>query len=241
VQFEAVRIGSGTAHNGDTRGNEVILVFIEGTANVTSPRGSWDGVGGRASPFEGPPQAIYLPPHTQYRLSALTDCEVAICGAAVREAVHPPRLLQLQRSDAHTRGSGSAQRTIYDIVMDPDSASSLFVTEVLTPPGNWSSYPPHKHDTDDPPRESQLEEIYYYRIRPSEGFAFQRVYTADGTLDETITAHDRDTVLVPRGYHVCAAAPEYEVYYLNVLAGPKHVYAMTFDPKHEWIKEGWRW
>jgi 5-deoxy-glucuronate isomerase len=125
--------------------------------------------------------------------------------------------------------------------MDPDDASSLFVTEVVTPAGNWSSYPPHKHDRDDPPNESALEEIYYYRARPAGGFAFQRVYTPEKDLDESIAARDRDVVLVPRGYHVCAAAPGYEIYYLNVLAGPKHVYHMTFDPAHAWIKEGWTW
>lgn len=241
VQFEVVRIAAGVTYEGDTAANEVVLVFIEGTADVTSPSGSWSGVGGRATPFDGPPHAVYLPPHHRYQIRARTGCEIALCAATVHDAVHPARLLQLRETDARTRGAGHAQRTIYDILMDSHAASSLFITEVLTPPGNWSSYPPHKHDTDDLPRESQLEEIYYYRVKPSEGFAFQRVYTVDGTLDETITAHDRDVVLVPRGYHVCAAAAEYAVYYLNVLSGPKHVYAMTFDPKHEWIKEGWTW
>jgi 5-deoxy-glucuronate isomerase len=241
VDFRVMRIAAGTEHIAQTGDNEVVLVFIEGTADVRSTHERWDGVGNRASPFAGPPQSVYLPPQTEYVIEAKTDCEVAICGALARGSSHRAHLVALKESDAHTRGTGHAQRRVYNILMDPGAASELFVTEVITPAGNWSSYPPHKHDTDNPPIESQLEEIYYYRAQPSTGFAFQRVYTAQGDLDETMTAHDRDLVLVPRGYHVCAAAAEYSIYYLNVLAGPKHVYHMTFDPAHEWVKEGWTW
>jgi 5-deoxy-glucuronate isomerase len=241
VGFRVLRMAAGTQHAAQTDGDEVVLVFIEGTAEVRAANEHWNGVGKRASPFDGPPQAIYVPPDTTYIVEARTGCEIAICSAAARGSSHSARLLALEEGDAHTRGTGHAQRRVYNILMDPGAAASLFVTEVVTPAGNWSSYPPHKHDTDNPPVESQLEEIYYYRARPSAGFAFQRVYTADGALDETMTAYDRDVILVPRGYHVCAAAAEYSIYYLNVLAGPRHVYHMTFDPAHEWIKEGWTW
>ena len=226
---------------GSTFQNEVVLVFIQGTAGVFSTEGFWPAVGKRESPFRGLPEALYLPPGAAYTVEAKTDCEIAVCGGIARGERRPARLLALEEGDELTRGTGHAQRRIHNILMDPDSASTLFITEVITPPGNWSSYPPHKHDRDDPPNESALEEIYYYRAEPRSGFAFQRVYTADGDLDETVTAHDGDVVLVPRGYHVCSAAAEYAIYYLNVLAGPKHVYHMTFDPAHEWIKEGWTW
>jgi 5-deoxy-glucuronate isomerase len=241
VSFRVLRLPAGATFANDTSETEAVLVLIGGTADVRSSHGNYDRVGKRSSPFDGPPQAVYLPPDTTYDVVAHTDTEVAICAAAGSNAKFPARLLELSEGDGHQRGAGSAQRLIYDILMNPSSAASIFVTEVLTPPGNWSSYPPHKHDQDDPPRESALEEIYYYRAMPESGFAFQRVYTADSELDETMTVHDGDTVLVPRGYHVCAAAPEYHIYYLNVLAGPKHVYHMTFDPKHEWIKRGWTW
>jgi 5-deoxy-glucuronate isomerase len=241
VEFRVVRVPSGKAYSGNSGACEVVLVFIEGTANVRSTHGDWNGVGGRATPFDGPPQAIYLPPGSDYTLRASTDVEVAVCGAVANGRAHPARLLALNERDGHDRGRGQARRRIYDLLMQPGSASALFITEVHTPPGNWSSYPPHKHDVDDPPRESQLEEIYYYRVKPKAGFALQRIYSADGELDETVTAGDRDAVLVPRGYHVCAAAPGYAVYYLNVLAGPRHLYHLTFDPAHAWIKEGWTW
>jgi 5-deoxy-glucuronate isomerase len=113
-------------------------------------------------------------------------------------------------------------------------ADSLLVVEVLTPGGHWSSYPPHKHDRDDPPRETFLEETYYHRLARPGGFAFQRVYTDDRSLDETLTFGDRDCVLVPRGYHTVSAPPGYDLYYLNVMAGPIRQWAVANDPDHEW-------
>ncbi len=241
VEFRVFRVAAGNAHTGNTGGNEAALVFLEGTAAVRSSRGDWEGVGGRTTPFDGPPQAVYLPPETDYRILATTDVGIALCAAPGRERLHQARLIALEERDGHERGTGQARRRIYDLLMNHEAASALFITEVHTPPGNWSSYPPHKHDVDDPPRESELEEVYYYRMRPKLGFALQRVYSGDGDLDETVTARDGDVVLVPRGYHACAAAPGYAVYYLNVLAGPRHVYHMSFDPAHEWIKDGWTW
>jgi 5-deoxy-glucuronate isomerase len=108
---------------------------------------------------------------------------------------------------------------------------------VVTPGGNWSSYPPHKHDTNDPPRERQLEELYYYRFRRPRGFAFQRVYTADRSLDEAITPMDGDAVLVPRGYHPVGVPAGYDCYYLNVMAGPIREWRFTIDPDHEWLMD----
>jgi 5-deoxy-glucuronate isomerase len=129
------------------------------------------------------------------------------------------------------------ERRIHHLLMEDHDAERLLVTEVVTPAGHWSSYPPHKHDTDDPPRETQLEETYYYRLRdPGRGFAIQRVYTADRSLDESVAARDGDLVLVPRGFHTVSAPPGYEVYYLNVMAGPRREWKVTFDPDHERLR-----
>jgi 5-deoxy-glucuronate isomerase len=132
-----------------------------------------------------------------------------------------------------TRGSGTMERTIHDILMEDQPAETLLVTEVLTPGGHWSSYPPHKHDTQDLPREAYLEELYYHRLRRPDGWAIQRVYTRDGTLDATMTVRDGDCVLVPRGYHPVSAAPGFDLYYLNVMAGPVRRWRVTFDPDVE--------
>jgi 5-deoxy-glucuronate isomerase len=240
IDFRVVRLSVGQRRTAQTGNDEVVLVVIAGTVGVTSSAGAWELVGERVDPFSGPPAAIYLPAATSYEICAVSSAEVAICAAPSRGAL-PARLIQPAVDSEYTRGQGQAQRRIRNILMGEDEASSLFVTEVVTLPGNWSSYPPHKHDEDNPPVESQLEEVYYYRSKPAAGFAFQRVYTASGELDQTMTVHDCDAVLVPRGFHVCAAAEGYWIYYLNVLAGPKHVYHMTFDPAHAWIKEGWKW
>jgi 5-deoxy-glucuronate isomerase len=240
ISFRVVRLRAGEHLRGQSGDDEIAIVVIGGTIAVRSSEGEWPAVGKRTDPFAGPPETLFLPASTAYEVAAATEAEVAICGAPARER-HAARLIVTSADSEFVRGAGSAERRIRNILMGSDEASALFLTEVITPPGNWSSYPPHKHDVDDPPNESQLEELYYYRAQPAAGFAVQRVYSADCDLDETITAHDRDVVLVPRGYHVCAAAAGYWIYYLNVLAGPRHVYHMTFDPAHAWIKENWTW
>jgi len=239
IDFRVVRLAAGGTLHGATEVNEVAIVCIGGTAAVSSSEGAWVA-GKRRNPFAGPPEAVFLPAATTYDVSVAEDAEIAICAAPAR-ARHPARLIAPPADSEYVRGEGQAQRRIRNILMGEDEASSLFLTEVVTMPGNWSSYPPHKHDEDNLPFESQLEEVYYYRMDPPAGFAFQRVYTASGDRDETHAVHDGDVILVPGGYHVCAAAAGYWVYYLNVLAGPTHLYRMTFDPAHAWIKEHWKW
>ena len=158
---------------------------------------------------------------------------VGVCWAPAREGA-AARVLPGDEVEPEVRGFGSLERTIRPILMADAAADSLLVCEVLTPAGNWSSYPPHKHDRDAMPEESLLEETYYHRISPPHGFAFQRVYTADGSLDESVTVRDRDIVLVPRGYHTVSAPPGYDLYYLNVMAGPTRAWAVANDPDHEW-------
>ena len=136
-----------------------------------------------------------------------------------------------------TRGKGSNKRFIRNILPEDKEAESLLVVEVITPSGNWSSYPPHKHDTDNLPFESQLEETYYHRINPEQGYVVQRVYNDNKTLDENISAKDRSVVLVPEGYHPVGVPHGYESYYLNVMAGPKRIWKFHNDPDHEWITE----
>ena len=228
VGFEVVS----PPHSGDTGNRELCLVVIEGSCTVRSEHGEWDAVGGRESPFSGRPDAAYLPPGTAYELEGAG--EIALCTAPAREGA-APRLLRAEDITVETRGFGAQERTVVPILMGDREAESLLVCEVITPPGHWSSYPPHKHDRDALPEESYLEETYYHRIDPPRGFALQRVYTGDGNLDETLAVRDRDVVLVPRGYHTVSAPPGYTVYYLNVMAGPERTWAIANDPDHEWM------
>ena len=210
--------------------DELCIVVIAGTCTVRSPYGDWR-VGGRPDPWSGPPDAVYLPPGTTYAIEG--EAEVGLCTAPAGGGA-PARALPGDAVVPETRGHGIHERTIHPILMDDEEADALLVCEVLTPGGHWSSYPPHKHDRDALPEESFLEETYHHRIRPPRGFALQRVYTADGSLDETVAVRDGDTVLVPRGYHTVSAPPGYELYYLNVMAGPARAWAVANDPELEW-------
>jgi 5-deoxy-glucuronate isomerase len=221
---------AGTPFERSTGTDEHCVVVLSGTCTVHSEHGDWP-LGGRPDPFSGLPDAAYLPPGTRYAVDG--DAEVALCTAPAGAGA-PARPLPGSRVVPETRGHGAHERTIHPILMGDEAADSLLVCEVLTPAGHWSSYPPHKHDRDAMPEESFLEETYYHRISPPHGFAVQRVYTTDGSLDETVTVRDGDTVLVPRGYHTVSAPPGYALYYLNVMAGPVRAWAVANDPEHEW-------
>jgi len=238
IGFDLLRLSAGESWSGGTGDREAALVSIGGVARVTAGAANW-AVGGRPTPFEGLPHCLYLPPGIDYRVDAATALELAICSAPAMDAAHPPRLYQPEEAHVHTRGEGQCRREIHDILMEDRPAGSLLLTEVYSPAGNWSSYPPHKHDQDRMPDESRLGETYYFRINPPQGFALQRVYTGDGSLDQSVAPGDGDLVLVPRGYHVVGAPHGYEVYYLNVLAGPKRALRVSFDLDHVWVKDTW--
>jgi 5-deoxy-glucuronate isomerase len=236
VGFEVLRLQQGHGKERDTGGREVCLVFVQGTCDVSAAGQEWRGLGGRPSPFDGRPDAVYLPPGTRYEVTAAGEgAELALCSAPAPNGGAEARRLPGSEIEVETRGFGAQERSVVPILMADREAESLLVCEVLTPPGHWSSYPPHKHDRDALPEESYLEETYYHRIDPPRGFALQRVYTGDGNLDETLAVRDRDVVLVPRGYHTVSAPPGYAVYYLNVMAGPQRTWAIANDPDHEWM------
>jgi 5-deoxy-glucuronate isomerase len=230
VGFEVCSLRRGEVLERAMDGREVCVVVLSGVADI----GRWRDVGSRATVFEGTPDAVYMPPAGHLLVGGKSEvCEVALCWAPAKKGAEPA-LIRAADVKPFQRGSGNTARTIHNILMEDRPAESLLVTEVFTPGGHWSSYPPHKHDTDDPPRETYLEETYYHRLARREGFAVQLVYTEDRSIDEAIQVHDRDVVLVPRGYHPVAAAAGYDLYYLNVMAGPVRKWAVTTDPDHRW-------
>jgi 5-deoxy-glucuronate isomerase len=236
VSFNALRIPGGGRFELETGGSEACIVVIGGRCAVRVGDVGWPHVGERATPFDGPPHAIYAPPGVTVDVAAHSgDVEITI-GSAPADHGAPARYIRPSDVPREVRGSGSTERTIHHILMEDAAAESLLVTEVVTPAGHWSSYPPHKHDSNDPPRETQLEETYYHRLRDARGFAVQRIYTADRSLDETVAVRDGDVVLVPRGFHTVSAAPGYDLYYLNVMAGPVRRWCVTFDPEHERLR-----
>ena len=231
VGFEVLALADGQGARRDAGERECCVVIVQGRAHVRSEHGEWRDLGGRADPWAGSPDAAYLPPRT--RVEVAGHGEVALCFAPASEGA-AARRLPAAEAEVQTRGHGALERRVHPILMADREAASLLVCEVLTPEGHWSSYPPHKHDRDALPEESFLEETYYHRVSPRQGFALQRVYTAEGDLDETMTVRDRDTVLVPRGYHTVSAPPGYDLYYLNVMAGPVREWVFANDPDHEW-------
>lgn len=235
VGFEAYSLKPGQTVSRRTGDREVCIVLVTGKADVSAGGHSWPTIGERMSVFEDKrPYAVYVPAGDTYAVTAMTDLEIGVCSAPGRDG-RPARLIPPEAVAYHTRGAGTNLRHIYDILPDTAPADSLLVVEVVTPPGHWSSYPPHKHDTDAMPEESYLEETYYHRIDPPHGFAVQRVYTDDGLLDETMAVHDHDVVMVPRGYHPVGAPHGYSLYYLNTMAGPKRAWRFRTAPSHEWL------
>ncbi len=255
IHFQVRRLAAGRSFQ--TRANELALVMLGGTVDVNSSRGRWLGVGRRAHVFAGLPYALYLPPHTDLTVTAATDSEFAIAWVAATEDHAPgfrylptqPTLVTPADVYVEIRGGDHATRQINRIMPPGFPCQRLVVVEVYTPDGNWSSYPPHKHDVhtvdaDGTLLQADLDEIYYYKIDKPEGFALQRVYTdADSPLhrggfpiDAAVVARNNDVVLIPEGYHPVSSPVGYTTYYLNVLAGSAQSLAAKDDPQFAWVK-----
>jgi 5-deoxy-glucuronate isomerase len=238
LTFRTRKLTRGQKLSSNTSQNELGMVILGGQCSVESTVGSWLDIGSRAHVFSGLPSALYLPIQTRFTVAANTDCEIALCFSRA-ESSYPARLISPDEVEVEIRGGGNATRQINHILKPEFQAQRLMVVEVYTPSGNWSSYPPHKHDVHNPPEEVDLEEIYYYKIDRPEGYAIQRIYTADRKLDATLTVRDGELVLVPEGYHPVVAAHGYTVYYLNALAGSARSMAASDDPDYAWVRQTW--
>jgi 5-deoxy-glucuronate isomerase len=235
VTSTVYRLVAGQAVTRGADDQERLVLVLEGSASIAAGSLAMDRVGSRTSVFDGPAAPVVLvAPGDAVRLVALTDALVVV-AAAPGGPVTSTRYIAPDAILAEARGVGNTARRIHHL-LDPDmEAGRLIAFEVYTPGGNWSSYPPHKHDTEDPPVEAYLEEYYLYRFAKPQGFGFQRVYTADRTLDEVMAVGDLDAVLVPEGYHPFSAAAGYDAYYLNIMAGPNRAWHFTIDPDHAWL------
>ena len=234
VGFRAVRLVAGEADAFTPQGIEVCITVLTGLVDVQVGDQRFPRLGGRSSVFEEKsPWAVYVPPGQAITVTALDAAEVAYSSAPAK-GLHPTRLIPPAHMKRSVRGQGSNTRYVCDILPESEPAEGLLVVEVVTPPGNSSSYPPHKHDTAGV-GETVLEETYYHRLDPEQGFAFQRVYTDDRSIDESMAVENHDTVMVPRGYHPCVAPHGYSLYYLNTMAGPSRQWAFRNDPAHEWM------
>jgi 5-deoxy-glucuronate isomerase len=243
LAFEARRLERGQSWAGDTGEREAALVLLGGVCGVTSNRGEWPRIGRRPDVFSGMPWALYLPRGSRFELRAESDSVDVALASAPTDRDHQARLVTPADVAIEIRGGGTNTRQINGIMPPGFDCHRLVCVEVYTPSGNWSSYPPHKHDVHradgDALVEADLEEIYFYKMGRAGGHAVQRVYSPERGLDATMTARDGDVVLVPFGYHPVSAAYGYDCYYLNFLAGSAQSLACTDDPEHAWVKTTW--
>ncbi len=249
IHFQVRRLSSGQTWIYETGEHELVVVLLSGDIGVESDYGLWSSIGNRRDVFSDPPSALYLPRRTAFTVTAATNSEFAVAWVATDQD-HEPGLVTPQDVPVEIRGGDNATRHINGIIPPGFPCQRVVVVEVYTPSGNWSSYPPHKHDihkTDGTGNvlEADLEEIYYYKLDRPEGFAFQRVYTepesplhrAGFPIDTALVVRNNDVVLIPEGHHPVCSAPGYTTYYLNVLAGSAQSLANSEDPAHAWVKD----
>ncbi len=252
LHVEVRRLSAGQTHTSENGERELAVVMLSGSVDVSSNVGAWRDVGRRESVFAGLPFALYLPRRARFTITARTDAEFALAWASA-ERDYPPRLIAPKDVIVEIRGGDQCTRQVNTIIPPGFACQRLVVVEVYTPGGNWSSYPPHKHDCHKVDAQGQvveadLEEVYFYKFDRPEGYAYQRIYTdpesplhrAGAPIDALILARQNDIVLVPEGYHPVASPPGYTTYYLNVLAGSAQSLANSEDPRFAWVKQTYR-
>ena len=249
LNFIARTLKPGQKWVGDTGNNEYLFVLLGGNFLAETSAGTWKTSNGRKDVFSGLPHGLYLPPHTRYEITPAGSLLDIACGWCAAEQTFPAHLISpsdVVNMGIEYRGGDNASRQINRLLPPGSQANKLVCVEVYTPSGNWSSFPPHKHDTRKTKPETgelieaRLEEIYFYKIDKPQGFAIQKVYNDDRSLDEIAEVHHNDVVLVPEGYHPVVAGHGYNIYYLNFLAGSDQSLLSTDDPDHKWIYGTWK-
>jgi 5-deoxy-glucuronate isomerase len=245
LNMAARRLNRGETWRGSTSEYEYAHVILGGVCAIRTSQGNFPRVGRRPNVFSGMPYALYLSRGVDFEIEALTDSfEVASCWVRTEED-HPARLVTPADSAIELRGGENASRQINGILPPGFDCQRIVAVEVYTPGGNWSSYPPHKHDVHRVDAsgkilEADLEEIYFYKLDRPEGYAYQRVYNDSRSIDAVMLAQHHDMVLVPEGYHPVVSAHGYTTYYLNFLAGSAQSLANADDPAYAWVKANWR-
>lgn len=252
ISFQARRLAEGKSWSFETGENELVIVNLSGCYSIRSNRGQWSGIGTRKDVFAGAAHALYLPRRSDFTITAEQSGEYAIAWVPTDQD-HEPWLIEPKDVDVSVRGGDNVSRQINDLLPSNSPVHRLVLVEVYTPSGNWSSYPPHKHDLHLEDKEgnlleADLEEVYFYKIDKPDGYAYQRVYTdetcplhkAGYPIDALVRADNNCAVIVPEGYHPVTSAPGYTTYYLNVLAGSAQTLANQDDPKYTWVKDTYK-
>ena len=244
LEFGVLSLPAGEKYDGRSEGRETGLVILTGSCDVRCGGERYARIGGRRSVFDGRAAAVYVPLGADFSVEAGAEgVEIAVCGCVTDRKLRP-QLVSPDRIVVHERGGDGFYRYVHDIIGPNIEAASILIGETFTPAGNWSGYPPHKHDREEPPHEVAQEEVYLYKVRPENGFGIQYVYSpeedGDGrpAIDEAHAVRHNDFSVISYGYHPVAAPPGYDVYYLWFLAGRTRLMQPRDDPAHAWIAGG---
>ncbi|MER7900577.1 5-deoxy-glucuronate isomerase [Streptomyces sp. NPDC096046] len=233
----------GQAHTLSTGDAEFLVLPLNGGCTVTIDGRTFE-LAGRSGVFASATDFAYLPPASEALISSAQGGLFALPSARTERSSLSARYGRKEDVPVELRGAGACSRQVNNYCLPGTfDAEQLLVCEVLTPGGNWSSYPPHKHDEARPGAESELEEIYYFQVSGENGFGYQRVYgTDERPIDVLAEVRSGDAVLIPHGWHgPSIAAPGYDLYYLNVMAGPgqERAWLICDDPAHGWVRATW--
>ena len=247
TKFGLIKLAKGTTYEGDTAETEVALVLIGGNFAAKGEGFAFEVTDGRKNPFSGKPHCLYLPRHTKYVITALSDVELAYNGSPVTRDTAKPTLIRPEDTRHIALGKDNWTRTSEIILDEKFDSEHFYIGEGMIPSGNWSGYPSHRHDVNNPPNELDMEETYFYLFDPPNGFGFQSVYRPEGQqadnskfpdpLNEAYRVQNYDTVAIAEGYHPLCGAPGYSMYYLWTMAGDQgRGLISSMDPEHVWVK-----
>ncbi len=237
TRFGLLKLAKGTTYEGDTDETEVALVLMGGNFSASGDGWAFEVANGRASPFTGKPHCLYLPRRTKYSIAALSDVELACNASPATRDTARPTLIKPEDTRHIALGRDNWTRTSEIILDEKFDSEHFYIGEGMIPSGNWSGYPSHRHDVNNPPAELDMEETYFYLFDPPQGFGFQSVYKPDGSLNEAYRVQNYDTVAIAEGYHPLVGAPGYQMYYLWTMAGSQgRGLVSSMDPAHAWVK-----
>lgn len=237
TEFSLLRLERGDEQKLGGAKKETVIVLTSGGCNALIDDEPKAIRMDRRNVFEDMPWSIYLPNGRTATIKARKKTELIVCQAPAKKKSLAVKVFSPDSVKPATRGEANFAREIRSLIVTTDESEHVTFGETINGPGNWSSYPPHKHDTYDPPNEYPLEEIYFYKIQPEQGFGFQRVYTKGRKFDETYLIENNDVVLLKKGYHPVVAAGGYKLYYFWIIAGKTARLCFVDDPEHAWVKD----
>jgi 5-deoxy-glucuronate isomerase len=236
-EFGIIALNKGEKYQANTGSSEVALVILGGKCSVKGYGFEFENIGKREDVFSGKPYTVYIPFGKDYEITAETKVEIAWTASPSELETEAYVIAPEEVKEAHI-GKENYQRDAYLVLTDEYPSAHLYIGEAFVPSGNHASYPPHRHDFDNLPEEVDMEEIYFFRFNPEQGYGIQKIYTDNRSIDFTCTVEQNDTTLIPEGYHPVNNAPGYTMYYLWIMAGANHrKFKSVIDPEHQWVLE----